>query len=455
MRRLRGTLAAGMTLALAACQTTGNTFKSPEELAREEETVRLLLEGRPPELELHYRAVVTEGKRNAVLNWLRAGKAALDGGHDEAAAEAFDKALAGIEEIYADNPEAEKARSVWHAEAVKDFKGEPHERAMAYYYRGLVYMRAGDYENARASFRGAQIQDSFAEDEKFRQDFAVATWLDGWASRCLGQHTLAGEAFREAESLRRDLKAPEPDDDLLVLAETGSGPSKEAYGQYREKLAYREAAVPRTDLVVRTGSGAEPMIVAEDLFFQATTRGGREMDKVLAVKADTKLATDAISTGVAAAGAGVMMAGSYNNDSNATAAGAMILLAGLIVQAAAQSMNPEADTRYWEDLPHSILLASLNTGQMTQTAEVTFSDGSSAVLLPNRVKRSSAGGCSLIWLPASAVGLSPLASATLPVETGTPAQASGNCRTQAGNLISVEPAHCRGMNGKVLATSLR
>jgi tetratricopeptide (TPR) repeat protein len=425
MKGLSGTVAAGIALALAACQTTGGTFKSPEERAREEEAVRILSEGRPSELAPYYRTVIAEGKRNAVLNWLRTGKAALDGGYDEAAAEAFDEALAGIEEIYADNPEAEKARSVWHAESAKDFKGEPYERAMAYYYRGLLYMKAGDYENARASFKGAQIQDSFAEDERFRQDFAVAAWLDGWASHCLGQQSLAEEAFREAASLREGLKAPDPGDDLLVLAEAGLGPSKEAYGQYREKLAYREGMVLRTDLVARTSAKAEPMVVAEDLFFQATTRGGREMDKVLALKADTKLATNSIGAGVAAAGAGVMVSGSYNNDSSATAAGAMIMLAGLIAQAAAQSMNPEADTRYWDDLPHSILLASLKAGQAAQTAEVTFSNGVSAILSPYRIQRSLGRGCSLMWLPTSAVRHSPPVTISPAAGVATPERASG------------------------------
>lgn len=445
---LRRTLAAGMALTLAACQTTGSTVKTPEELAREEEAVRLLSDGRPADLGPYYRTVVTEGKRNAVLNWLIAGKMALDTGHDEAAAEAFDNALAGIEEVYADNPEAEKARSIWHAEEVKDFKGEPHERAMAYYYRGLVYLKEGDFENARASFKSAQIQDSFAEDEKFRQDFAVATWLEGWASRCLGQPALAADAFREAESLRPALKAPEAGDDLLVLVETGLGPAKEAYGQFREKLAYREGEVPRTDLAVRTEAGTRPMAVAEDLFFQATTRGGREMDKVLAVKADAKLAMDAIGTGAAAAGAGVMLAGTYNNDSSATAAGAMILLAGLLVQAAAQSMTPEADTRYWNDIPHSILLASLKAGRDVSATEVTFSNGVSAVYWPKRVRHSSARGCSLMWLPASSVHFSP-PEAAVPMGAASEAGETGNCRTQTGNLMKLEPAQCLRINGVV------
>ncbi|ALJ36357.1 hypothetical protein D9623_02460 [Azospirillum brasilense] len=454
--RLCRTLAAGALVILTACQTTGQADRTSEAAVRAAPTVRALSDGRPALLEPYYRAVVVEGKRNAVLNWMRVGKAALDLGRDDLAAEAFDKALAGIEEVYADNPQAEKARSVWHAESVKDFKGEPHERAMAYYYRGLIYLMAGDYENARASFRGAMLQDGFAETERFRQDFAVAAWLDGWSSRCLGEVGQADEAFRDAASLRPALKAPDPGDDLLVVAETGLGPAKEAYGQYREKLAYRERAALQADVLAKANAAATPMAVAEDLFFQATTRGGRDMDKVLAVKADTKMATGAAGAGATVAGAGVMTAGAYGNDRNAVAAGAIVMLAGLIAQAAAQSMNAEVDTRSWDDLPHSILLASLKGGKAASAVDVTFADGTSAVLQPDRVRRALAPTCALAWFPASAMRLSPPPPPVAATTTAViPAQTGGNCRTSAGTVVTLEPTYCRGINGVVLAASPR
>ena len=37
-------------------------------------------------------------------------------------------------------------------------KGEPYERAMVYYYRGLIFLRNGDYENARAEDERAAVE---------------------------------------------------------------------------------------------------------------------------------------------------------------------------------------------------------------------------------------------------------------------------------------------------------
>ena len=48
---------------------------------------------------------------------------------------------------------------------------------MAYYYRGVLYLRDGDYENARASFKGGMLQDGFAEEEQNRSDFALLSFL--------------------------------------------------------------------------------------------------------------------------------------------------------------------------------------------------------------------------------------------------------------------------------------
>ena len=103
-----------------------------------------------------------------------------------------------IEAIYADNAKAEAARSKFTKENAKDFKGEPYERAMAYYYRGLAYLAEGDYENARASFKGGMLQDTLAANEKYNADFASLAFLEGWSSQCMGRKDAAASAFAEA-----------------------------------------------------------------------------------------------------------------------------------------------------------------------------------------------------------------------------------------------------------------
>ena len=86
-----------------------------------------------------------------VLNLMEIGAAAFHQGHYDLSKAALDRAIANIESVYADNEAAHRARSLWYEEGEKDFKGEPYERSMVFYYRGLLFLRDGDYGNARAS----------------------------------------------------------------------------------------------------------------------------------------------------------------------------------------------------------------------------------------------------------------------------------------------------------------
>lgn len=448
------------TVALTACATKGPPRLSPEELARQNQAIESLSAGKPAVLKGHYASIVRGGNRDAALNWMRLGKAAMDAGHFTEAAEAFDEALTRITAVYADDPQAEKARSVWHEESVKDFKGEPYERAMAFVYRGILDMLAGDYENARASFKGAMIQDSFAELERHRQDFASAAWLIGWTSRCLGDEAGAREAFAEARDLRPALPLPREDDRLLVLLEAGGGPAKEAHGQHREQLAFREGQPPQASYAVSLGEEWRTAVTAEDLFVQATTRGGRQMDDILAMKAGTKTTTSAMGAGATAVGVGMMTHGNYYSNSDATAAGLIVALIGLAAQAAAEGMTAEADTRHWNTLPHSLYVATLPvTGSLAPGAvSVTFEAApeKSALLSSAKTYAATHAACDIAWTPArglrTSVPASPHTGARPGSETAdTNEPKAGNCRTSAGELKNLRAAVCRSINGTVLS----
>jgi len=94
---------------------------------------------KPAELQRILHTLYMEGEWNAVLNLDLLGLAAIEAGRPRLAERAFDMAAARILRIYADDPNARQARSLWSAESVKDWKGEPYERAMTFYYRGLLY----------------------------------------------------------------------------------------------------------------------------------------------------------------------------------------------------------------------------------------------------------------------------------------------------------------------------
>ena len=132
-------------LALGGCM---ETLIAPEV---DPKVTQAYLADKPAETRKFYSKVVTQGERNRVLNLLRAGLASMELGHNDLAARSFDEALVTIETIYAGDEKAEQARSTFTAEDRKIFRGEPYERAMAFYYRGILYLMEGDYENARAS----------------------------------------------------------------------------------------------------------------------------------------------------------------------------------------------------------------------------------------------------------------------------------------------------------------
>ncbi len=225
-----------------------------------EAEIAAYLADKPPQTQPMFRNVLMEGERNRVLNLNRAGLAALELGEDAVAARAFDEAIAQILAVYAHNPAAEKARSKFVKEAVKPFKGEPYERAMVFYYRGLIYLRAGDYENARAAFQQAQLQDAFAEDQIYKSDYALFEYLAGWSSHCLGDEDKAEEFYSRAREIQPLYDKPGPDDRVLLIAELGEGPQKWSDGQYGENLRFRGVAYPEAGTTFMSGETEDGLL---------------------------------------------------------------------------------------------------------------------------------------------------------------------------------------------------
>ncbi|SPC20286.1 hypothetical protein [Cupriavidus taiwanensis] len=81
---------------------------------------------KPAELQRILHTLYMEGEWNAVLNLDLLGLAAIEAGRPRLAERAFDMAAARILRMYADDPNARQARSLWSAESVKDWKGEPY-----------------------------------------------------------------------------------------------------------------------------------------------------------------------------------------------------------------------------------------------------------------------------------------------------------------------------------------
>jgi hypothetical protein len=223
--------------------------------------------------------------RDKVLVEYREGLAALRAGRHDQAKTYLDDAIGRIGGLLSGPDDAAaKARGLFSAESTKTFVGEPYERAMAYYYRGLLYWRDGELDNARACFRSAQLSDSEAEGAEHRGDFVVLDYLAGLASTKLGAD--GADAFaRAAGHSKRDLPPYDLKANVVFFAEFGRGPTKYAGGDFGEQLRFR-AGDSRVRSAVLTVDGQEVRFLPwDDLTFQATTRGGRVMDYVLGRKA--------------------------------------------------------------------------------------------------------------------------------------------------------------------------
>ena len=118
---------AGALVTLSGCATTQSSSWSP--------TGDPLIDGRT--------AIAKAPPKDKLLWQYRTALAALRRGlHDEAKA-LLDDSLLTIGGVSANDKEARRARGYFSEESRKSFRGEPYERVMAYYYRGLLYWMDG------------------------------------------------------------------------------------------------------------------------------------------------------------------------------------------------------------------------------------------------------------------------------------------------------------------------
>jgi tetratricopeptide (TPR) repeat protein len=309
------------------------------------------------------------GQQHRVLVEMTAGRIAFMKGDWAQAEGLLADAQTQVETIYADNPKAKAARSVFVPESTKDFKGDPYERAMLGVYLGLIDLSRGDFDNARAGFRSAQLQLTWSASEQYEDDMALAQYLVGWSYWCEGSRSSAAEEFAQAQKLRADLVPPRPADNLLMLAEVGAAPVKIRAGQYGEVQRMRAGAPsPMQQVAFRVPSASGPpafvpAVMAEDLLLQSDTRGGRAIDGIRAGKASFRSGADSVknagaSVSTVALGAAAIQ-GYTGRDSRAMSGiGVVAGLVALTAKGVSSSAETQADIRYWSNLPERIYLAT-------------------------------------------------------------------------------------------------
>jgi hypothetical protein len=310
--------------------------------------------------------------KDRVLWQYRTAAAAMRRGQFELAKRSLDDALLALGGIYGKNKSAQQARGYFNGESKKTFIGEPYERVMAYYYRGIIYWMDGEPDNARACFRSAQLEDSGTQDEKYAADYAILDYLDGLASVKLGGD--GADAYQRADKESRLSKLPpyNPQANVLFLIEYGLGPTKYAGGEYGEQLRFRENPSPPRTATVTVNGQRLTAGACDDLVFQATTRGGRMMDHVLGNKAVFKSTTSAIGdVGIIS---GAVLAGQRGRNSAADEIGVGLLAAGVISKIFSSATTPDADTRTWDNLPRFLTFATLPLSPGQHMATIEFQD---------------------------------------------------------------------------------
>lgn len=357
---------AAVAVLLAGCATTGSA--SHQSFARTGDPV---VDGRA--------AIEAAPEKDRVLWQYRTGLALMRRGDFEEAEQMFDNALLRVGGILQADKSAKKARGYFNEEAKKTFLGEPYERVMAYFYRGILYWMDGEPDNARACFRNGQIQDSDTESQEYANDWVLLDYLDGFVTaKYFGGDGEDGLQRAEKSFKLGGLPPYSKSGNTMVFLEFGKGPAKYATGQYGEQLRIRQGTSPVKGAWFKVANKAVRIAPYDDVNFQATTRGGRVMDHILANKAVFKSTTDTFGD-VAIIG-GAVVASQSRHSSDAQIAGLGILAAGVISKVVAAATTPEADTRTWDNLPGYISFVALDLPAGPHTATVEFTDAAGNVL---------------------------------------------------------------------------
>jgi hypothetical protein len=322
-------------------------------------------------------AIANGPARDKVLWQYRTAAAAMRQGDFTLAKQSLDDALTTLQGVYGANPDARKSRSYFHGEAKKTFIGEPYERSMANIYRGILYWMDGQPDNARACFKSAQFEDSDVENQQYAGDWVLASYLEGYATVKLSGD--GSDAFKRAKAVAKGITLPayNPKANLLVFLEFGPGPTKYATGQYQEELRFRTPDSPVASARFRVDSLDVPIAPTDDVAYQATTRGGRVMDHVLANKAVFKSATDTAGN---VALIGGLSTAAFSHDRTAQEVGLGIALAGLLSKVVSAATVPAADIRTWDNLPRYLSFASIPVPPGQHHATVEFLDAHGRVL---------------------------------------------------------------------------
>ena len=283
--------------------------------------------------------------------------------------------LQGDFETLFDTKSEEKAQSVWHGEVNKVFKGDSYERSTFYALMALSFIRKQNYEDALRCVKNGLLAEGDAGAKKDVEDYSLLHYLGYLASLKSGNKAEAEEYYRamlEGLKLRgfrsedqngqklvghcfEQLKKEEPN--VLLVVWTGKPPTVVCLGEFKEKRTIIHGVSVFDAMSVAVDGGPHRYVPNSlaDLDYQATTRGGRLMDNVLADQAAAKSAMKTSGNLLIAVGIGLMYGGIYT-----MGPGLCCLILGGCVHVVGAFMNPTADGRYWHNIPGQFFIVPLS-----------------------------------------------------------------------------------------------
>lgn len=324
----------------------------------------------------------------------------------DAARLALVEATRSIEAVWANSEQARQARQLWYEESEKPFKGEPYERAMAFYYLGLSYLRSGDWGNAQAAFYMSCLEDSFAEEEQHQLDFAAPLVLRAYALYRQGSRVVADEVLKLANRILDEPVALNPDSlpNTVVIIETGRSPRKISDGVGSYQLKFRQGKGFRdVDCALMVNdSPVEPCGIG-DVFYQASTRGGRPVDAIIDGKVSFAKATGSIGLAFAEIGDLTSRDALFTESRAEQTAGYAMQGIGVAALLLSGSAKPAVDKRHWDNLPDKIHVAFINLEPGTHILTASYLDANGATISsppPTRreVVVSDRSASILVWI---------------------------------------------------------
>lgn len=321
--------------------------------------------------------------RDRLVHLLDCGLLQLRDGDLAAASTSFDEASGRLGLLFGES--ADRSLTLWGTESDKEFKGEPFEQSLCFFYRGWTELSRGDLARAKSAFLAASLAD---RTQGQRSDFALPLFFEALTRWRLGEREEAQERLRWLERLDPGLQ-PLCEQlrserwNTVVLIAAGAGPRKTGGGDRFATLGYVQDFGEVVGFELSHGYGRASASELCSSYRQATEPGDRLVDQLNRAEAGDRTKAEGFGldslriAGIASIQRQQIPASSNTaSDSRDFAAAAAVIGIGSLALGAL--INSGADVRAWSCLPEYLFVALLDVQPADARVVVTPLDANGA-----------------------------------------------------------------------------